>query len=97
MRDNLVGSSLAKELSNYNVMDAPYESSGPSLEEGRKIYINALMGSKKYSIEIVEKYVDQFIDEEYDKRDRYPMGSDRGFWMCFDIHLEEIEKLLLRV
>ena len=76
-------------------MDAPYESSGPSLEKGRQKYIDALyQSSKNYPIEIIEKCVDQFIDEEYDKRDRYPMGSDRGFWMVFDISLEEIEKLI---
>ncbi len=75
-------------------MDAPYERSGPSLAEGRKEYISGLKQLKKYSTEVIEKYVDEYIEGKFDTGDRYPMGSDRGFYMCYDDNLKEIEELI---
>lgn len=76
-------------------MDAPWERSGPSWEESRIKFISALIGSPNdYSIETINKYVDKFMDENFDKKDRYPVGSDRGFWMTFDDNLDEIVILI---
>ena len=77
-------------------MDSPYERSGPSLEEGRKKYISVLERLTEHSVEVIEKYVDEYIETNFDIGDRYPMGSDRGFYMCFDIYLKEIEELITK-
>ena len=75
-------------------MDAPWERSGPSLEEGREKYISSLEKLTKYSRKVIEKYVDEYINKNFDVYDRCPMGSDRGFWMCFDDNIKEIEELI---
>lgn len=76
-------------------MASPWERYGPSWDEARDEYISALKHKeKRYQKGVVEKYVDQFMNEEYIKGSIDPVGSDRGFWMNFDIDIEEIEKLM---
>jgi hypothetical protein len=77
-------------------MDAPWQTCGPSFEKGRKEFIVALENSENYPLDVITKCVDKYIEEEIDKNERYPFGSDHGFAISFDATLEEIKKLILK-
>ena len=49
---------------------SPWKRLGPSWEEARSEYISFL--KKKYPNRIIEKYVDDFMSQEYDKNDKDP-------------------------
>ena len=77
-------------------MDAPCEREGPTAEEVKKEYMNALT-SLEYDMEdpydIIEICVDEWMLEN-SYGGQCPFGSDRGFYMGLSGDIKKIKKMI---